>query len=52
MMDELVAGLAQQHKPILREVVVVSGVHMMDIEVAHTFVLYTAKLAGHIARST
>lgn len=46
------AGLAQQHKPILCEVVVVSGVHMMDVEIAHTFVLYTTKLAGHIPCST
>lgn len=52
MMDKLVAGLTQQHKPILCEIVVVSGVHMMDVEVAHTFILYTAKLTGHIPRST
>lgn len=52
MMNKLVAGLTQQHKPILCEIVVVSGVHVMDVEVTHTFVLYTTKLTGHISRST
>lgn len=49
-MNELVACLAQNQESILGEVVVVRCVHVMYVQVAQTFVLDTAVLAGHVPR--
>lgn len=47
-MNELVASLAQHQESILGKVVVVRCVHMVDVQVAQTFVLNATVLAGHI----
>ena len=47
-MNKLVASLAQHQEPILGKVVVVRCVHVVDVQVAQTFVLNTAVLAGHV----
>jgi hypothetical protein len=47
-MDKLVACLAQHQESILSKVVIVRCVHMVDVQVAQTFVLHATVLAGHI----
>lgn len=51
-MYKLVAGLAEQQKPVLCQVIVVGLEHVMYVEVAHTLILDTAELASHIACTT
>lgn len=48
---ELVACLAQYHKPMLVQVIIVGFKPMMYIQVAHTFIFDAAKLARHITGS-
>ena len=45
---ELVACLAQYHKPMLVQVIIVCFKPMVYIQVAHTFIFDAAKLARHI----
>lgn len=42
------ASLAQHQESILGQVVVVRRIHVMDIQVAQTFVLDTTVLTGHV----
>lgn len=48
---ELVACLAQYHKPMLVQVIIVCFKPMVYIQVAHTFIFDAAKLARHITGS-
>jgi hypothetical protein len=36
----------------LCQVVVVSGIHMVYVQIAHTFILHTTILAGHVPSAT
>lgn len=47
-MNKLVASLAQYQESILGQVIVVRCVHVVDVQVAQTFVLHATVLAGHI----
>lgn len=47
-MNELMASLAQHQESILGKVVIVRRVHVVDVQVAQTFVLDTTVFAGHI----
>ena len=51
-MYKFVARLAEQQEPVLCQVVVLSLVHMVNVQVTHTFVLDSAELASHIAGTT
>lgn len=48
---ELVACLAQDHKPMLVQVIIVCFKPMVYIQIAHTFIFDAAKLARHITGS-
>lgn len=48
---ELVACLAQYHKPVLVQVIIVSLKPMVYVQIAHAFIFDAAKLARHIAGS-
>lgn len=43
------AGLAQQHKPVWVQILVVRGELVVHIQVLHTRVMFTAELAGLVA---
>lgn len=42
------ACLAQNQEPILGQVIVVRCIHVVDIQVAQTFVFHATVFAGHI----
>ena len=48
---ELMTCLAQYHKPMLVQVIIVCFKPMVYIQVAHTFIFDAAKLARHITGS-
>ena len=49
LVEELVAGLTQEHKPLWVQILVVRGELVVHVQVLHTGVMLTAELAGLVA---
>jgi len=49
LVEELVAGLAQEHKPLWVQILVVRGELVVHVQVLHTGVMLAAELAGLVA---
>lgn len=46
LVEELVAGLAQEHEPFWTQVLVVRGILMVHIEILHTRVVLSTEFTG------
>lgn len=49
LVEELVAGLAEKHKPVWIQILVVRGELVVHVQVLHTGVVLAAELAGLVA---